>query len=275
MFGNPSDRSAGFGTDPARLVADRALRLATGVSAPFNAMLRPWIWAVVGSAALGVAVAIRFGQPLAAIVTTIGAALLVAVVLFRSVRERPFRRALELFFDHTCHERWEWQQETGTSLPRTPRAMRKWLDAHPTGPGRASILLTVGELDAADVAIDQIRPATAEELFAVDILRAHRALYGGSIPDVATLRAAWPGLPDERERRHQRECLGLLEAMIAVDRGEDPVRVLAAARDDFPDVHASMRARALLARWIAVPTLISTVVVAGFAAIWAGDITLG
>jgi hypothetical protein len=81
---------------------------------------------------------------------------------------------LELLFDHNCHERWEWKQETGTNVPGNAVAARRWLDDHPTGKGRASMLLRVSRLVEADAAIAAIEPDTPEEAFGVEILRKTR-----------------------------------------------------------------------------------------------------
>jgi hypothetical protein len=246
-------------------IARRRAEALTGpLIAPFGSMVRPWFWAVLGSAVLGGFVAILTRQPVLAVGVTLLAALASAAFFFRPALDRPFRRAMELFYDHLCHERWEWKQETGVAMPSTPARMRQWLLAHPTGPGRASILLAVGRLDDAERAIDEIRPATPEEAYGVDILRAQRTLFGGAIPDVTGLHASWRGLPDPRERRHRRECLAVLDAMIAADRGADPIPVLAAARDDIPEVHPSMRASRLLARWIGIPTTAAAAAVLAF-----------
>jgi len=186
-----------------------------------------------------------------AAITAAGAALIWTWLL------DPQRRAgLELLFDHDCHERWEWKQETGTKLPRNAIAARAWLEDHPTGDGRAAILVRLGRLVEADVAIAAIEPKTPEEAFAVEILRKTREQYAGKRPDLSVLHTSWRSLPDLRERRHQRECLAVLDALIAVEEHRDPWPLLAQARADIGEVHRSMRIPWLSARWAAYQLLI-------------------
>ena len=138
--------------------------------------------------------------------------------------------------------------------------MRRWLLAHPVGPGRASILLRMGQLEEAAQAIEAIESSTPEEAFGVDILRQTRILLTGQTPDLSGLHGSWRSLPDPRERRHRRECLALLDAQIAVDRGENPVPPLALARVDLGEVHPSMRAPRLLARTMLIAAGVIAVV---------------
>jgi hypothetical protein len=62
-------------------------------------------------------------------------------------------------------------------------------------------------------------------------------------------------LPDERERRHQRECLSILEAQVDVDEGRDPMPALATARHEVGEVYRTMRAPWLVAKWLSVVVL--------------------
>lgn len=225
-------------------------QLGAGVYAPFN---RAYRWSAIG-AVLGAVLAAGLGLALHDPLRAGMAGLAVALVAFAAgwwpMSNPDLRAALELVSDHDCHERAEWKRETGTSVPRGVAAMRRWLLAHPSGPGRASILLRMGQLEEADRAIGAIEPSTQEERFGVEILRLTRILLTGERPDVTALHASWRSLPDPTERRHRRECLALLDAQIAVAASGDPVPALAVARHEIVEVHPSMRAPRLLGRLI-------------------------
>jgi len=118
------------------------------------------------------------------------------------------------------------------------------------------MLLRVGRLAEADAAIASIEPDTPEEAFGVEILRKTREQIAGERPDLSALHASWRSLPDPRERRHQRECLALLDALIAVAERRDPWPLLAQARAEIGEVHRSMRMPWLAARWAAYQLLI-------------------
>jgi hypothetical protein len=161
------------------------------------------------------------------------------------------RDALELINDHNTHERAERRAETGTRIPRGIRRQEQWLVDHPVGPHRATVLLTLGRLAEADEAIAQIEPATPEERFGVEILRETSRLLAGQRPALGAMASAWRALPDGAERRHRRECLALLEALVAVADRQDPIPVLAAARREIGEVPAAMRLGRLVGRWAA------------------------
>lgn len=243
-------------TDDARDVRRRAERVGADLIRPLTNSIRMTLLAAVLAVMGGVDVGLITRQPAlagltSAVITAVGAAFIWTWLL------DPKRRAgLELLFDHDCHERWEWKQETGTKLPRNATAARAWLEDHPTGEGRASILLRLGRLVEADTAIDVIEPDTPEEAFGVAILRKTREQMAGDRPDLSALYASWGSLPDARERRHQRECLAILDALIAVSEDRDPWPLLAQARAEIGEVHRSMRMPWLAARWAAYQLLL-------------------
>jgi hypothetical protein len=186
--------------------------------------------------------------------------LLIALVLAWSWLLDADRRAgLELVLDHNCHEAWEWKAESGTKLPTTASAARRWLEDHPEGTGRASMLLRLGRLSDADAAIGEMKPDTPEEAFGVEILRKTREHLAGAIPDLESLHASWRSMPDPRERRHRRECLALLDAVIDVGEGRDPWPGLASARAEIGEVHPSMRMPRLAAKWGAIQLAVALV----------------
>ena len=232
----------------ASAVRARGARLGAGLYGPINRVYRPSAIGAVVGATVALVLGLAVHDPLRAGLTGLAIALVAFVAGWWPMADPDLRAALELVSDHDCHERAEWKRETGTSVPIGVGAMRRWLVAHPSGPGRASVLIRMGQLDEADRAIDAIEPSTPEEAFGVDILRQTRILLAGGTPDSSVLHASWRALPDSRERRHRRECLALLDAQIALAGGGAPVPVLALARRDIGDVHPSMRAPRLVGR---------------------------
>ena len=139
--------------EDARVVRRRAEKAGADLIRPLSNSMRTTLIAAVLAVIGGVDVGLITRQPAlagltTAAITAVGAALILTWLL------DPKRRAgLELLFDHDCHERWEWKQETGTKLPRNAMAARVWLEDHATGDGRAAILLRLGRLMEADAAI--------------------------------------------------------------------------------------------------------------------------
>jgi hypothetical protein len=137
---------------------------------------------------------------------------------------------------------------------KQPRSQpwRRWLDEHPTSQGRASLLLALGRLDEADVAIERIVPKAPEDYFDVALLRATRVLFGAGSVDTAPIHEGWRSLPPSRERRHRRECTAVLDAMVAVADGRDPLPILTAARLELDAVHRTMRIGWVAAKWVVI-----------------------
>lgn len=253
--------------DRALEVQQRAVRLAQGVVGPFNSLAQKFAVGFAISMAIAAAVGTASQQPSLTAVVGIGLSIVVAVVAWAPLADARFRKGLELVYDHNCHEAAEWKAETGTSMPRGLPAVAKWLEANPTSRGRASLLLVVGRIEEADAAIAAIEPRTPAEAFDIELARQARTLLIGEAPDLQVLSATWSTLPDPREQRHRRECLAILEAEIAVGQGGDPMAVLAAARDEIPEVHWSMRTPALVAKWSLVAGLaiaVATILVSAF-----------
>ena len=160
-----------------------------------------------------------------------------ALILLPRYWNRNARLAMELFNDHNCHERAEWKRETGTRMPLTLKAAERWLVEHPTGPNGAGLLLALGRVAEVDERMAKYVPDTPDHAFDVELLRETRALALAEPVDIDGLLGRIRDLPDPRERRHRRECVALLEAQLATDRGEDPVAVLARARMEIDDVY--------------------------------------
>ena len=239
----------------------RAEARAAAMSAPLtrSTRLSAIVLGVAAGIGTGIGVATGDARVTAAVVAVLASAGLLAAWswLFRG----DAREALELIWDHSCHEMAEWKQETGTVYPRTVAAARAWLLAYPESRGRASILLRLGRLAEADAAIEASRPTSPEEAFGLGILRRTRDLLSGVRPDLRELHATWRAIPDIRERRHRRECLALLDANVAQVDGGDPWAVLADARTEVGDVHPSMQVSRLVIRY-ALEVLVAIVLAA-------------
>ncbi len=240
-------QTTSVGTDAAARA--RLAALTAPIVLPLLQMARRTMGAaIVGGLVAGLLTAVT-RDPATGLLAGVAATALMDLTIWRPLLDRDQRAAVELIQDHDCHERAEWRAETATNVPLTVPEMTRWLTAHPTGPGRASVLLRLGRLAEAAREIEQIEPTTPEEAFGVEILRQNLNLVAGDRADVAALYATWRSLPDSRERRHRRECLALLDAQVAVAAGEDPIPSIARARKEIGHVHASVRIERILARW--------------------------
>jgi hypothetical protein len=260
--------ATGAAVDPA-FVRARALRLAMGVVVPFARMARRLMVGFGLAAVAGLVVGLATREPLWAAVVAFDVSLLAALIAWWPFFDPTFRGAAELFYDHDARERAEWMAETGTPLPRGLKASERWLNEHPTAPGRASLLLVVGRIEEADRAIDAGKTDTPTAIFDAALLRQTRRLLTGDAPDMGLLHDRWSEIPDPRVRGHRRECIALLDAEVAVVDGRDPIEVLAAGRQEVGEIPRAMRIPWLLARWsvialvlIGTATLV-TVVYAG------------
>jgi hypothetical protein len=234
---------------PEFAIRRRFCRLQAGVTRPFAGSYRALLIALALGAGLGVVATSASRSPLIGSLSGLGAAAMIGAIALLPFASAGLRGAFELINDHNVHERAEWRAETGTRLPVGIRRQEQWLVDHPMGPGRASVLLALGRLAEADEAIAQIEPATPEEQFGAEILRETSRLLAGQRPELGAMQVSWRALPDALERRHRRECLALLEALVAVADHQDPIPVLATARREIGDVAASMRLERMLGRW--------------------------
>lgn len=246
--------------DP-EVVRRRAERLVRDLYAPLTRSSIVYGIALMLAAGLGTAIGVALDEPIWAAVTAAAIGLTGTLAAWSWLLDRSAREGAELVWDHNCREMAQWKAETGSRYPRSVAAARAWLDAHPGAPGTASILLRLGRLAEADIAIAAATARTPEEAFSLDILRETRVLFAGGRPDLVELHAKWLSLPDGPERRHRRECLALLDADTAVVDGRDPWMVLAVARAEVGDVDPSMRASRSLGRMVAF-VLIAAVVAA-------------
>ena len=244
--------------DPLQIQAT-ATRLAQGA---FRGYYTPTIRSLIlttAAVAVAVAVGLLTSDRLLAVgigLVILGPGLLVSLWPYTS---RRFRLAVELFTDHNCHERAEWQQKTGTKMPYGLKAAERWLAENPTGRGRASLLLPLGRVAEADQLIASYVPETREDAVDIELLRETRSLLLGGTPDIGRVKAELLTLSDPRERRHRRECIALLEAQTAVAAGNDPMAVMAAAREEIDGVYWRYRTAWALAIFITGDVAITTV----------------
>ena len=131
--------------------------------------------------------------------------------------------------------------------------MRSWLERNPSSPGRASILLALGRFDEADRAIETTPVESATDAFDREILRQTSAIFRGrpiALAEAERLRAE---IADAAERRDRAQCVITLVALAAVDRGEDPVPILASGLERFGEGAWWRRPRRFLLRALALP----------------------
>lgn len=195
--------------------AAKALYIATGIAtgiglAAHLGSLDPWVASGVGLVAAVAAVA-------------------VAALPFS---DAALRAATEIASNHQVREAREWQEETGTRMPRGRPAIRRWLDEHPDTPGRGTLLTVLGSFADAEVYWRSHPASTEGEAFGVEVQRETAVLLSGRAPDLERLRVQWPTIRDPFERENRRECLALLEAQARVESGADPIAIVAAARSE-------------------------------------------
>jgi hypothetical protein len=254
--------TATIGKRPEFAVRNRFCRLQAGVTRPFVGSYRALLIALALGAGLAVVATSASRSPLIGALSGFAAGVMIGAIGLLPFANAALRGAIELINDHNAHERAEWRAETGTRIPAGIRQQEQWLVDHPIGPGRATVLLTLGRLPEADAAIAQMEPATPKEQFGVEILRETSRLLAGQRPELGAMASSWRALPDAIERRHRRECLALLEALVAVADHQDPIPVLAAARREIGEVQASMRLHRILGRWAAVGAAVIVVAAA-------------
>ncbi len=176
-----------------------------------------------------------FGAPIA-IANLFGAAGAIVFVGIAAMplRDPELRAAIELISNHQVREAREWKAETGTRMPRSRPAARRWLDTRPGAVGSGTMLTVIGRFAEADGYWRDHPGATPEEAFSVEVQRETATLLSGRDPDTARLHRLWAGLPETPERRNRRECLAILEAEARAGHGIDPIRLIAEARPDAP-----------------------------------------
>lgn len=183
---------------------------------------------LVGVAAIAAIAAT--GSPGFTLGIVIIATLLAVGVTLLPYRTPKSREAAELVRDHACREAKEWADAFGSPPPRTLKGCERWLREHPTGPGRASLLISLGRLDEAARELDSRPLTTPEGPFEMVLMRAQIATYRGQAPDIEAMRALLATLPDSRRQAARRQCIVTVQAWQAANQGEDAVAVLARGR---------------------------------------------
>ena len=131
-----------------------------------------------------------------------------------------------------------WIDTTGTRVPATVSAMRRWLERNPERPetrwARAQVLILTGDLAEARAVVERMPIETAWDRFEQESLRIYIDWVEGGDPDFDALRAKaeMVGEPGSAERLAARG-----EAVIAVARdaaasGGDWMAPLIALRDE-------------------------------------------
>jgi hypothetical protein len=147
-------------------------------------------------------------------------------------RDPALRIATGILTNHQVREAREWQEETGTRMPRGRPAIRRWLVEHPGSPGRGTLLTVLGSFAEAEQYWRSANPDTPGAAFAIEAQRETAVLLSGRGPDLGRLRPLWAAIPNPFERENRRECLAILEAQARVESGADPIAIVAAARDE-------------------------------------------
>jgi hypothetical protein len=214
----------------------------------------------------GGAVGLLTLDPLLAGLVALGVAIVVTVLALLPLLNPVRRRAFATVFDHVFRERELWKAETGTAVPQTRGAMRRWLEAHPDAPARGALLLILGRLDEADAAIEALPESTDRERFERESARQTAALYRGKAVDLRELRRLRTELRDPTLRRDSAQCIAALEAFQAADAGGNPMTPLAdawVAEHDGAWVRrpAFLLLRLLVPALVFVPVLLASAVV--------------
>lgn len=224
------------------------------------------LWGSAG-VALGLVAAVHLAAvpiPIALLVSFAAAAgvLVTSAIVFR---DTTLRAAVELFSSHQLREMREFRTVTGSRMPRGGRPIERWLVAHPTGPGRGSLLAVLGRFAEAADALGPEKADNDADLLAVDIHRETIVLLSGRSPDIAGLKRTWAALPDTTRRGEVRECIAVLEAQ-ASQRGKeplaDPIAILAAARPESAPAMGQARLAISTATMAAIPLVVSVAITA-------------
>lgn len=216
-------------TDEQRAVQQHLARL-------YGALYRPVARAVrlslaTGALVLGAGVGLLVAEAPPRVTFGVALAILVAgLAIAWSFLLRPStRRAMRLVMAHDLHERKGFERATGGRMPRGERAMARWLAEHPGELGGFSVLVALGRLDEAERLLDAAARADADERFQDARARALLALLRDQVPDVALLESRLGDIRDPDRYQHRSACLAIVRAELAIDRGEPPIPILAAA----------------------------------------------
>jgi hypothetical protein len=165
-----------------------------------------------------------------------------AVGAWALVRWLPhdFKAATEsyLWLASRAEDHWH-EQFGGLPVPRTPEAMRVFLDSMPATPEtahqRSGLYLALGDVDAARREIGQMPIGTAVERYQHAAMSWLLDFVAGGDASVEPLRAAAAAINDPADRLEAEVEVALSEARVAVARGGDWLTPAAAPRDRLGD----------------------------------------
>jgi len=159
---------------------------------------------------------------------------------------RRLRKAWEGYAGVGSPEMKRWIAMTGTRVPTSPRAMRRWLQRNPDRPetrwARAELLILTGDLDAARVAIDGMPLNNARDRLEQQSLRVYLDWVAGGDPDLEALRAAAEtvGEPGSAERLWACGAAAIAEARDIAANGRDWMAPLIALREEAGPIAGRM-----------------------------------
>lgn len=252
--------------DGERVIRLRSEALAAAFYRPVTTAMQITFVAGAVSVIAGLAVGLITRQPVLAGVVATAVGVIGTALAWPWLLAADHRAGFELVLDHSRRESAEWKQDTGTRMPTTARAATRWLREHPIRDGapvdaHASMLLRVGRLAEAEAALTALVPRTPDEAFGIEIGRKTLEHMAGTRPDMAPLHSSWRSLPVPDERHRRRECLALLDAMIAVSDGQDAWPIVARARAEIGEVQRGARIPWLAATWLAYQLFFSAIVI--------------
>jgi hypothetical protein len=159
---------------------------------------------------------------------------------------RGVRQAWEGYAALGSPEMKRWIAETGTRVPTSLRAMRRWLQRNPDRPetrwARAELLIIMGDLAGARVAIEGMPLHGASDRFEQHSLRDYLDWVEGEEPDFEALRAEAEtvGEPGSAERFKARGTATIAVARDTAATGGDWMAPLIAIREEAGPVAGRM-----------------------------------
>ena len=207
--------------------ATRSKRILSGVVQPLRVPLLAYSGGVFVALIAAAVAAWTTADPWLAALTGAAVAGAFGAVLLAQLRNPDRRAAWALFEEHRLFEESEWKQRYGGRAPRSWPELKSMAERHEDPAQRAALLVQVGRLAEGDALLAGLSPGTMDEWFGLEHTRQVSALLAGRETDRSALVARLSTIDDMVERRHRRQCLAFWDAMVAVDRGADPVAPLA------------------------------------------------
>ncbi len=169
-----------------------------------------------------------------------------AVGAWAIVRWLPhdFRAATETYIWLASAAEKRWREQFGSPVPRTPAAMRAFLESMPATPETAyqhsGIYLALGDVKAARGESGLMPVDTATERFQRDSMVWLLDFVAGGNEPLEQLRAAAAAIDEPADRLEAEVEVALSEARVAVASGGDWKRPAAAVRDRLGDEPSSL-----------------------------------